>query len=579
MDLKASALTTVFFLRAVLILNSPIKDTRFLNMSYSLVLFDSSGRVVYKYNNKISPFNELVSNIVNETYTELDLRFFTFSGHHKKFYCYKKENIYGGLYFDVVTTIDNERIRRTLLSVLKTYEHLEEDDSKGILEKTKKMIDLQFEQLMKYNTEKEETVKAGYNLEDVKKEHGSDAQKKSLVASNKSKTQKAGKKKMRRWNNGEIVDDNADALDLDFSKDEVLKANGGNIDIDFDQNAFERENDLVLVEELKNALDDEDEDSEDESNSNGGTFRRGFFNKVMSYFGGEVDLNTLSKQFHDQLIAKNISAGTSKTILDRIQLQFGKKKTVSLEAFKSALQVELTKILSPNVSTDLLFEIKSKSQKGKPYVISVVGVNGVGKSTNLAKLAFWLLQNNLNVLICACDTFRSGAVEQLKIHVNNLLALNKSSASTSKINIFEKGYGGGNHVVATAKLAIEHAENEGYNVVLIDTAGRTHSNAKLMAPLKKFGDAANPDKIIMVGEALVGSDSVEQAINFNNAFGTKRNLDFFIISKVDTVGDMVGTMINMVMATNVPILFIGTGQTYTDIKRLSVKTVVDMLLK
>jgi signal recognition particle receptor subunit alpha len=97
--------------------------------------------------------------------------------------------------------------------------------------------------------------------------------------------------------------------------------------------------------------------------------------------------------------------------------------------------------------------------------------------------------------------------------------------------------------------------------------------------LKKFGDAANPNKIIMVGEALVGTDSVEQAVNFNNAFGNRRSLDFFIISKVDTVGDLVGSMINMVMATKVPILFVGTGQVYTDIKRLSVKSVVDALMR
>ena len=208
-----------------------------------------------------------------------------------------------------------------------------------------------------------------------------------------------------------------------------------------------------------------------------------------------------------------------------------------------------------------------------------MGVNGVGKSTNLAKLAYWFLQNNLNVLICACDTFRSGAVEQLKVHVNNLDRLNSELSNKSKIALFEKGYGSGDHVLQTAKSAIQYATEERFDVVLIDTAGRTHSNAKLMAPLKKFGDAANPNKIIMVGEALVGTDSVEQAINFNNAFGNRRNLDFFIISKVDTVGDLVGTMINMVMATKVPILFVGTGQTYTDIKRLSVRQVVDMLTK
>ena len=87
-------------------------------------------------------------------------------------------------------------------------------------------------------------------------------------------------------------------------------------------------------------------------------------------------------------------------------------------------------------------------------------------------------------------------------------------------------------MVQTAKQAVQYAEENKFDIVLIDTAGRTHSNAKLMAPLKKFGDAANPNKIIMVGEALVGTDSVEQATNFNKAFGNKRTLDFSLFPKL-----------------------------------------------
>lgn len=337
--------------------------------------------------------------------------------------------------------------------------------------------------------------------------------------------------------------------------------------------AFTKESELVLVNELNDILNESDEEEEDETQNK----PTGFFGKIGSYFGGSINVDEVSKKFNEQLISKNIAPSTAKTIIDKLKTRLAGKK-VNMATYKQTLVDELTKILTPNVSTDLLYEIK-RNDTGRPYVISVVGVNGVGKSTNLAKLAYWFLQNNLNVLICACDTFRSGAVEQLKVHVNNLDRLNSELSNKSKIALFEKGYGSGDHVVQTAKSAIQYATEERFDVVLIDTAGRTHSNAKLMAPLKKFGDAANPNKIIMVGEALVGTDSVEQAINFNNAFGNRRNLDFFIISKVDTVGDLVGTMINMVMATKVPILFVGTGQTYTDIKRLSVRQVVDMLTK
>lgn len=202
-------------------------------------------------------------------------------------------------------------------------------------------------------------------------------------------------------------------------------------------------------------------------------------------------------------------------------------------------------------------------------------MNGVGKSTNLSKLAFWLLQNDYRVLVAACDTFRSGAVEQLRTHVNNLVHL---SPNKKQIELFESGYGGADLVAKIATGAIKYAKENGFDVVLMDTAGRRHNDSHLMAPLASFARAANPDKIIMVGEALVGSDSVLQAQNFNKAFGSNRHLDFFIISKCDTVGDLIGSMVNMVFATGIPILFVGTGQTYTDLRTLSVNWAVDMLM-
>lgn len=543
-------------------------------MSHSLIVFEPSGRINYLYNNKVTAFNDHIACIVNETYNELETNFFTTSSSQKRFYSLKRDLRYVSLYFDIVTTVDSDKIKQTLSGILKTYnkvmEEYDEDDGERE-SKLKKLIDYQFNQLMKYRqTEKPVAKDVESPLSAVTTNSGTSTPNKVKPA--------AGSKKMRKWDGDKMAEDSGDALVLDFSNKSESGEGIARVDdqLKVDPSAFSKDNDLVLVNELNDILGEDDDEDIDEKAP--GANAGGFFSKVTSYFGSSINIDEVSKNFYDQLISKNIAPPTAKTIIDKIKNKLGSQQGITIAMYKQTMVEELTKILTPNVSTDLLYEIKDRSSKGKPYVISVVGVNGVGKSTNLAKLAYWFLQNNLNVLICACDTFRSGAVEQLKVHVNNLQRLNNTSSFDSKIDIFEKGYGGGDHVVATAKLAIQHATTQQYDIVLIDTAGRTHSNAKLMTPLKKFGDAANPDKIIMVGEALVGTDSVEQAINFNNAFGNRRNLDFFIISKVDTVGDLVGTMINMVMATKVPILFVGTGQTYTDIKRLSVKTVVDMLM-
>ncbi|RCK64989.1 Signal recognition particle receptor subunit alpha [Candida viswanathii] len=540
-------------------------------MSQSLIIFKPSGNVAYQYNNKINPFNEFISSLVNETITTISLNFTTKTINNRRFYCYHKDDVYVSLYFDSITTIDNDQIRQTLSGIHKTYVKLEENEEEKT-GKLKKMVDLQFNNLMKLKQQPTEEVTR--ESTPVSNANGGTATPKK----SKQTQQQASGKKMRKWDNGEMVEGNdGGALDYSSAQDGDRIAGGSMPEMKIDNSAFIKDHDLVLVNELNDILNesDEDEDEDDRSESK----PSGFFSKISSYLGGSINVDEVSKQFNDQLMSKNIAPGTSKQIIDKIKNKLSSNKKVTMSMYKQALTDELTKILTPNVSTDLLHDIKRNAETNtRPYVISVVGVNGVGKSTNLAKLAYWFLQNNFNVLICACDTFRSGAVEQLKVHVNNLNRLNENSQN-SKIDLFEKGYGSGDHVVQTAKQAIQHAADNKFDIVLIDTAGRTHSNAKLMAPLKKFGDAANPNKIIMVGEALVGTDSVEQAINFNNAFGNKRSLDFFIISKVDTVGDLVGTMINMVMATKVPILFVGTGQTYTDIKRLSVKQVVEMLMK
>ncbi|CAI5759703.1 unnamed protein product [Candida verbasci] len=498
----------------------------------SLIIFKPSGKIEYQFNNKIYPFNEFISNLINKiNINNLDTNFNSTIISNKKFYNYIKDDIYIALYFDSITTIDIDKIKSTLINIYKTYKKFEDEPD----DKMSQMIALQFNQLMKLKIEKEPIKEKKPVKKEVIKEVTS--------------------KKMRKWDaSGEIIE-STDQI-LDFSTDK------GEREFDFkvDDSAFTRNNDMVLVNELNDILNEEEEEEEQ--------VKTGFFSKVSSYFGSSVDIDTISKNFLDHLISKNVTPQVAQEIINNMKTKLSKTK-ITEKVYKEALTNELTKVLTPNASLDLLQSIKSKKE---PYVISIVGVNGVGKSTNLAKLAYWLLQNNLKVLICASDTFRSGAVEQLKIHVNNLKKLNDS------IDLFQQGYGTADFAVQTAKNAIKFGKEHGYDVILVDTAGRTHSNTKLMAPLKKFGDSVNPDKIIMVAEALAGTDSVAQADSFKKAFGNNRHINYFIVSKVDTVGNLMGTLINLSAATNTSIIFIGTGQTYTDLKRLNIKQVVNSIL-
>ncbi|KAF4986528.1 hypothetical protein FGRMN_10803 [Fusarium graminum] len=312
----------------------------------------------------------------------------------------------------------------------------------------------------------------------------------------------------------------------------------------------------------------------------------GLFRNVI---GGKTltkeDLDKAMKGMEEHLLQKNVAREAAVRLCEGVEKELLGVKTGNFESInariQAAMEASLTKMLTPTSSLDLLRDIDAITappvtslRKARPYVMSIVGVNGVGKSTNLSKICFFLLQNKYKVLIAAGDTFRSGAVEQLAVHVRNLKEL--TAREGGRVELYQKGYG--KDAATVAKDAVAHAAQEGYDVVLIDTAGRRHNDQRLMSSLEKFAKFAQPDKILMVGEALVGTDSVAQARNFNAAFGAVRTLDGFIISKCDTVGDMVGTLVSLVHATNVPVLFVGVGQHYSDLRNFSVKWAVEKLL-
>src|SRR3989344_2105430 len=151
---------------------------------------------------------------------------------------------------------------------------------------------------------------------------------------------------------------------------------------------------------------------------------------------------------------------------------------------------------------NLIKEIKGK----KPYIIVFVGVNGSGKTTTIAKIAKLMQNSKLKPVIAASDTFRAAAIQQLEEHGSRL-----------GVKVIKHDYG--SDPAAVAFDAIKYAESKGLDVVLIDTAGRQHSNVNLMDEMKKIVRVSKPNLKVFIGESITGNDCIEQAKSFNEAIG------------------------------------------------------------
>eukprot|EP00835_Amoeboradix_gromovi_P000874 NODE_33_length_32023_cov_0.217579.p5 type:complete len:463 gc:universal NODE_33_length_32023_cov_0.217579:21052-22440(+) len=285
------------------------------------------------------------------------------------------------------------------------------------------------------------------------------------------------------------------------------------------------------------------------------------------------DLATLLIDLEQLFVKKNIAQNIANELIQQIRLQLKNKQVGRFQSIwhiiQDATNDYLTRLLIPKQSTDLLTLMRNK-----PFVLAFIGVNGVGKTTNLAKICYWLLIHKKSILIAACDTFRSGAVEQLAIHVDRL-----SATFDTTIELFQQGYK--KDAAAVAKDAIGYAKANSFDVVLIDTAGRMQDDEPLMRSLGKLVQMNPIDKIVFVGEALVGNECIEQLTKFNNVIKQRANrqVDYILLTKFDTVDDLVGAAINMVYLTKQPILFVGVGQEYQDICELDVASVVASILK
>ncbi|CAA0814706.1 signal recognition particle receptor alpha subunit family protein [Striga hermonthica] len=309
--------------------------------------------------------------------------------------------------------------------------------------------------------------------------------------------------------------------------------------------------------------DSECEEGEEETEKDGGADgkKKGWFSSMFQRIAGKAnleksDLEPALKALKDRLMTKNVAEEIAEKLCDSVTASLEGKKLPSFTRVSSTVQAAMedaiVRILTPRRSIDFFRDVHAAKEQGKPYVVVFVGVNGVGKSTNLAKVAYWLQQHNINVTMAACDTFRSGAIEQLRTHARNL-----------QIPVFEKGYEKDAAIVA--KEAIQEATRNGSDVVLVDTAGRMQDNEPLMRALYKLIHVNNPDLVLFVGEALVGNDAVDQSSKFNqklrdlSSSSDPRFIDGILLTKFDTIDDKVGAALSMVYLSGAPVMFVGSG--------------------
>jgi len=227
-------------------------------------------------------------------------------------------------------------------------------------------------------------------------------------------------------------------------------------------------------------------------------------------------------------------------------------------------KISQTIIDSLNKSLTELFDVPEldifeKMEKKKPLVICFLGVNGSGKTTTIAKVAALLQKYKFSCVMAAADTFRAAAIDQLEEHAKNL-----------DIKLIKHDYN--SDPAAVAFDAVKYAEAKNIDVVLIDTAGRLHSNVNLMDEMKKIIRVANPDIKLFIGEAITGNDCVEQAKQFDQIVG----IDGIILSKAD-VDEKGGAAISVSYVTKKPILYLGVGQRYEDLEEFNSKKILESL--
>ena len=279
-------------------------------------------------------------------------------------------------------------------------------------------------------------------------------------------------------------------------------------------------------------------------------------NNVFSAFR-KVD-EELLEELEEILIMSDIGVETSTKIISNLRDRIKKEKITEEDNVKKALKEEMVKILEePN---------KELKLNTKPSVILVVGVNGVGKTTSIGKIANRLKKDGKNVVIAAADTFRAAAVEQLEIWANRAGAklIKKDEGSDPASVIFD---------------AIKVTKEENADVLICDTAGRLHNKKYLMDELqkiKKVIDRELPEcdkEILIVLDATTGQNAISQV----KAFRETVDLTGIVLTKLDGTAKG-GVVLGIVSENNIPVKFIGVGEQIDDMEIFNAEEFVDAII-
>ncbi|MBL7814435.1 MAG: signal recognition particle-docking protein FtsY [Saprospiraceae bacterium] len=296
--------------------------------------------------------------------------------------------------------------------------------------------------------------------------------------------------------------------------------------------------------------------------------KEGLFGKISRAIAGksEVDDDVLD-ELESILISSDVGLETTIKIIERIQQRVKRDKYVSTDELNFILKDEIVNLLSENNTSEVEDYDVPLLATGRPYVMLVVGVNGVGKTTTIGKLAYQLTQRDYRVVIGAADTFRAAAVDQLKIWADRV-----------KCEFYSKGMNADPAAVAYETVA--YAQKYNCDVVIIDTAGRLHNKKGLMDELGKIKRSISkchegaPHDVMLVLDASTGQNAIEQAKQFTDV----TDVSCLALTKLDGTAKG-GVAIGISDQFKIPIKYIGVGEAIDKLQIFNKRAFVDSIFK